>query len=192
MQAASARRCFQPPDSVPASWCWRLVEAETLERRVDGAAEVRQSVEPRDEFEVLADRQVLVEGEALRHVADVALDLLRLASGCRSRGRCPAAVGPEQPADHADRRRLAGAVRPEEADDLAFATLEVDVVDDRLVAEALGQPVHVDDRCAAAAFMTRPRSVGATSTGWPSGRPGRRARRASPRRGRRACRGCRG
>ena len=34
------------------------------------------------------------------------------------------------------RRRLAGAVRPEQGDDLARADLEVDVVDDRLAARS--------------------------------------------------------
>ena len=35
----------------------------------------------------------------------------------------------EQPGEHLQRRRLAGAVRAEEADDLALADLEADVVD---------------------------------------------------------------
>ena len=80
MQAASASRCFQPPESVPASWFWRFVRPEAVERRVDIVClQVRQGVEARDEIEVLADRQVLVEGEALRHVADLALDRVGLA-----------------------------------------------------------------------------------------------------------------
>ena len=37
---------------------------------------VRHAIDARHEFEILADRQVVVEAEALRHVADVALDLV--------------------------------------------------------------------------------------------------------------------
>ena len=55
------------------------------------------------------------------------------------------AVGLSKPADHADRRRFAGAVRAEEADDLAFRDFQIDVLHGRLVAEALGQAMHVDD-----------------------------------------------
>ena len=55
-------------------------------------------------------------------------------------------VGREQPADHADGRGLAGAVRAEEADDLAAVDREVDMVDHGPAAEALGQALDVDDR----------------------------------------------
>ena len=111
-------------------------QAEAVERLVDGLAEVRQRIEPRDELEVLADRQILVEGEALRHVADLALDRLGLALDVVAEAGPLAGGRPEQAADQADRRRLAGAVRPEEADDLARRDLEVDIVHDGLVAEA--------------------------------------------------------
>ena len=37
---------------------------------------VGKAIDAGDELEVLQDRQVLVKAEALRHVADVALDLL--------------------------------------------------------------------------------------------------------------------
>jgi hypothetical protein len=37
-QAASARRCFQPPDSVPASWCWRSGQAQLRQRGSTAAA----------------------------------------------------------------------------------------------------------------------------------------------------------
>ena len=55
---------------------------------------IGEAVDAGDELQVLLDGEVLVEAEALRHVADVALDLVALGAGCRSRapcrGRCPA------------------------------------------------------------------------------------------------------
>jgi hypothetical protein len=79
MQAASASRCFQPPDSVPASWLRREVRPRSSS--VSATLFDRfQVIEPGDKFEVLANRQVFVEGKFLRHVADLALDLQRLGS----------------------------------------------------------------------------------------------------------------
>ena len=52
----------------------------------------------------------------------------------------------EQAAHHADRRGLARAVWPEEADDLAAVDRHRHVVDHGAAAEALGQVAHVDHR----------------------------------------------
>ena len=41
-------------------------------------ARVRHAIDARHEFEILADREVGIEAEALRHVADIALDLVSL------------------------------------------------------------------------------------------------------------------
>ena len=54
-------------------------EAQPLERLVHHLAQVAQAVEPADELEVLADGQVFIEAEALRHVAGLRLDLVALA-----------------------------------------------------------------------------------------------------------------
>ena len=82
-------------------------EAETFEGLVDGTGKVFEVVEPCHEGEVLADRQVLVEGEALRHVADVALDRLRLGEDVVAEAGPVTAIGVKQPADHADGGGLA-------------------------------------------------------------------------------------
>ena len=50
-----------------------------------------------------------------------------------------AAVGAPQPLDHLERRRLAGAVGPEDAEDLAALHAQGDAVDRHEVAVALGQ-----------------------------------------------------
>ena len=54
-----------------------------------------------------------------------------------------AGVGRQQAAEHADGRGLAAAVGAEEAADRAARHLDVEIVDDGLVAEALGQALDV-------------------------------------------------
>src|SRR3989304_2483694 len=75
-------------------------------------------------------------------------------SGARRRGPWGAvhqplpAVAPEQPAHHRDRRRLAGAVRPEQTVRLPRPDLEADAVDGSEIAEALPQLAALEDRLA--------------------------------------------
>ena len=86
----SARRCFQPPESWPAqpvdgrapSPVRSIAHSAPLARRAP-----REAVDRGEEVEVLEHRQVLVERELLRHVADAAADLL--ARRGRRRGRPP-------------------------------------------------------------------------------------------------------
>ena len=145
MQAASARRCFQPPDSVPADWRRRDVQAEFFERRRDDLAPIGEVVKPRDEEQILFDRQVLVERELLGHVADFALDARAVAPHVETEHRSLPGVGRQQAADHADGRRLAGAVGAEEADDFARRDAQRDVVDGDDSVERLGEAGDVDD-----------------------------------------------
>src|SRR4029077_2657573 len=56
-----------------------------------------------------------------------------------------ARVGRAEPADRFDGGGLAGAVRPEDGEDLAGLDRERDVVDDSLVAVALGEVGDFDD-----------------------------------------------
>ena len=67
---------------------------------------VGQAVEAGDEVEVLLDGQVLVEREALRHVAEARPDLAAAGPEVEAEHPPLAAVEPEEPADHPDRRRL--------------------------------------------------------------------------------------
>ena len=120
MQAASASRCFQPPDKRAGELVPPRGQPEFLKRAADMLADRLQPVEPRHEFQVLGNRQILVERELLGHVADLALDLQRLGPEVVAEHRALALVGRQQAAHDADRRRLARAVGPEKADDLAF------------------------------------------------------------------------
>ena len=125
------------------------------------------AVHARDEAQVLADRQVLPEREALRHVADVALDRLGLAPDVEAEARALAAVGRQQPAEHPDRRGLAAAVGPEEAEDLAAAHRQREILDDVMAAEALVEAAHVDDDVVGHGRSRAHDAGSVTSTGWP-------------------------
>ena len=151
MQHASASRCFHPPESVPVSWSARPVRPRSSSAAVDGGAPVGHRVDARGEVEVLADREVVPEREPLRHVADVALDRRGLAAQVVSQARAGARVRRQEAAHHADGRRLAAAVGPQEAEDLAARDREGQVDDHVLAAEALVEVVDVDGRLGRAA-----------------------------------------
>ncbi len=116
--AASASRCFQPPERLPASCELRAASPRRSSASRHAPLAVGHGVHARDEIEVLRDREVLVEAEALRHVAHLALDALGVAHDVVAEAGAAALVGREQPAEHADRGGLAAAVRAEEAVDL--------------------------------------------------------------------------
>src|SRR5690606_11795392 len=103
-----------------------------------------ERIEPGDEGEVLLDRQVFVEGKALGHVADLALDRAPLRQDVMAEHPALSRVGGEQAAHHADRRRLARPVRAEESGDLALRDRERHVIDGAPAVEALHQPPDRD------------------------------------------------
>src|SRR5690606_12243967 len=89
-----------------------LLEASLAPRALD-------AVNARVEAQVFLHRQVLVQAEALGHVADVLLDRLGLAHDVEADDAPRARGGREDAAEHADGGGLAGAVRPEHAEDPA-------------------------------------------------------------------------
>ena len=113
------------------------------ERGVDTLAEqgTAQAIESAEQLQVRRRAEVLVDRELLRHDADAALGRMRvLVEGQARRAAADedlAAVGADQAAQHRHGRRLAGAVRPEQADDLAGADVERQVGDDGAVAVRL-------------------------------------------------------
>ncbi len=98
----------------------------------------------RVKVDVLVDGEVLVEPEALRHVADVALDALGVAHDVEARDGRRAAVGPEDAGEHAQRGGLARAVWPDEAEDLARPGDEAQAVDRERLRKAPGELPGVD------------------------------------------------
>ena len=103
-----------------------------------------EAVQAREEVEVLARAQRLVDRGVLPGHADELAHDMRLAHHVMPEDACAAAIGAEQCREHADGGRLAGAVRPEHAIDAAGADGEVDVIDGAVVAEVLDESVGLD------------------------------------------------
>src|SRR5262249_33625963 len=83
------------------------LQAEPRNHRARRAARVGKPIDAGDELEVLPHRQVLVQAEALRHVADADLDLVGLGADVVTEAGAVPFVRREQPAQHADGRGLA-------------------------------------------------------------------------------------
>src|SRR5262249_54823279 len=87
--------------------------AKPLEVR--SAAGPWHAVEVREEEQVLAHRQPGIKARLRRHDADAALDFLGLSVGAEAADGCVPARWTKQSDHHAQGRRLAGAVRTEQA-----------------------------------------------------------------------------
>ncbi len=99
----------------------------------------RHPVEAAEEAQILAHGEVAVEREFLRHVADMRAHRLGLAADVEAGHRGASGARPQQPAQHADGGRFAGAVRADEPHDLALGDAEIEPVDGGEGAEFLGQ-----------------------------------------------------
>ncbi len=84
-----------------------------------------QAINGGEEFEVLGDAQILVKRKLLRHVTDAALDRLSLRRERMTEYGHATLARREQAAKHADRRRLAATIRPEETVDLGTPHAQV-------------------------------------------------------------------
>src|SRR5262249_29309504 len=123
-------------------------EVDLLEERLHaarGGAPV-DAVRAGEEAEVLLDREIRVEGEGLRHVPGGALDALALPRDVPPGDAGVAGGRRDQSAQHADRGRLAGAVRAEETEDRAALDLEREPDDGIEGPEPAPQPLGGDDR----------------------------------------------
>ena len=143
------------------------------------ATAASEAVDAGEEIEVLPHAQVAVERELLGHVAQPR----RAPRTRRGTGRSPppgrARRRPQQAAHHLERGRLAGAVGPEQAEDLAAADAERDPIGRGEVAELLGQPAGLDDRARSSASAR----AGPASGDSPFGPPPSRSTKASSNRG---------
>ena len=160
------------------------LKADAVDHVARGPAGIGQAVEPRDEFEVLPHRKVLVQAEALRHVADLALDLVGVAADVVAETGALAAIRRQQAAQHADGRGLAGSVGAEEAVDRTALHLHREIMHDLAAAKRLRQALDIDrDVGRGCGCVTHRRSATGvlalryTLIGWPtrklSGRLGR-------------------
>ena len=114
-----------------------------------GGADARgHAVQSGVEAQILVHREILVEAEALGHVADALLDPLGLGGHVVAHHRAVAAAGIEDSAQHADGGRLAGAVGAQHAEDLTAVHAQRDVLHRDEVAEAARKVLRHDDRVA--------------------------------------------
>ena len=121
---------------------------------VDAAAEVGEVLER------LGAGQPVVERELARQVADPSVDGHRVDGGLDAEDAGDARCRPDEVEQGPDRRGLAGAVGPQEAEDLALLDAQVHVDDPAVRAVRLGQPLGVDDRGHARLLLRRTRRAG--------------------------------
>ena len=119
-------------------------ESQSLDHGAHRGRRLGNTIEACDEFQVFAYGKVLIQAKLLRHVADVALDLVGFGANVVTQTGAVARVGREQPAQHADGRRLAGAVGTEEAVDFAAFYPHREVAHDRVATEGFREPFDVD------------------------------------------------
>ena len=124
-----------------------VAKPDELEQLVDPRAErrARHAVDAALQHEVLAPGRLPVDARVLRDVADRAADTVRMPHDVFARDERAARVGLRQRRKRANGRRLAGAVRPEQAENLALAHGERDAVERLHVLVALPK-VLGDDR----------------------------------------------
>ncbi len=93
------------------------------------ATVMRQMEQMRMQIEILPDGQFGIEREALRHIADARAALLRTAIDLLAEQQGLAGCRRQKARQHFHRRRLAAAVRADEAEDLAALDREIDMID---------------------------------------------------------------
>jgi hypothetical protein len=121
-------------------------ELRQLERVLDRVLPLRasDSVEMREDEQVLLDRERDVEVVELRRDAELRARLLRLFRQRESEQLELTLVGDRLRGQEPHRRRLAGAVGPEQADARAFGHVEIEAVDGRDLAVALDDAAQPD------------------------------------------------
>src|SRR6516165_12482818 len=81
------------------------------------------------EIEILEHRQVVVEAELLRHVADLVADQWRLPDDVEPKTGAVSAVGDEEPAQYANGGSLAATIGAEKAADFTLGDLQAQPID---------------------------------------------------------------
>src|SRR5437667_431573 len=139
-----------------------LAQLELAQQRVDARPgnAVGEAPQARGEEQVLSHRQVAVERGVLKHEPDAAPHGEALAHDVVSRNARGAAGGRKEGREQVNRRRLTGAVRPEQAEELSIPDLEVEPIESADRAEVLAEAAGVD-RGGGHPFAARTRDAGA-------------------------------
>ena len=141
--AASFRPRTCAPDPVPA-----LGQLHHLEHRIQPRGDLRArhpvklSVEP----EILLSSQILIQGRILEDQADPATHAERVTGNIEPSHARRTRRRRQQGAEDRDRRRLAGPIRPQEAERFARSDREAHAIDRWDLIESLDELLHLDDR----------------------------------------------
>ena len=116
-------------------------EREPLEPGADALARLprRHALDRRHEDELLLEHHARVEPALLGHVADA---VARRVVGGLAEDLDRAGVGPQDVHHHPERRGLAGAVRPEQAEDALARNLEREIGDGHVAGEGLANALQ--------------------------------------------------
>ena len=122
-------------------------EVDQLEQVADHAPPLggSEAVAPTEEVQVLPDLHVVVHPEHVRHVAEDATNRLGVPAHRFAGDRGVARGRGEERREHPQHRRLAGAVRTDEAEDLALLDRQVHAADGDRAVVALHEPGGLDD-----------------------------------------------
>src|SRR3989440_7873221 len=113
-------------------------------------------VKVRVQIEILSDRELAVERERLRHVADIPTRLHVVGAHRLSKQFRRAFGYRQQAGQHLHGRWLAGAVRAEEAENLAARDAKAHMIDRDEIAKAAREPIRLDRRGLVIAGDARP------------------------------------
>ena len=136
-----------------ATFCWLPVERSAILRdrsassrsaRIGHPALVDAAAQVGEVAQQLRPGEVGVEGVLGWHVADVPPDLDAVGHAVEAQDGGATPRREDEVQERPDGRRLAGAVGPEEAEDLAALDLQVEVLDGMDVAVVLGQALRQD------------------------------------------------
>ena len=155
-RTSSTRRRL-PPLSVAGLVAGAILEREprklVVDTRLRGRA--RHAVQAGMEHQVGGDRQLEIEGRLLEHDAELGQCRHRIARHVVAHDLDAAGVGDEQAGEQLEQRRLAGAVRAEQRDELARLYLEADAIERPHRTVALGDVVDEQGRAALSARVHR-------------------------------------
>src|SRR6266478_9408566 len=113
-------------------------------------------VKVRMQIEILSDRELAVERERLRHVANVATRLHVVGAHRLSKQFRRTFGGGQEPRHHFHCRRFSAAVRAEEAENLAARDAKAHMIDRDEIAKAASKLIRLDRRGLVIAGDTRP------------------------------------
>ena len=103
-------------------------------------------MQPRREAQVLLDGEIAMQAEGLWDVADARLELGHVAPEIGPEDRRLLGLDHEQTREGAQQRRLAGAVGPDDAEDLPLVDGEVDAGERGPAPVAFLEPAEADQR----------------------------------------------